>query len=400
MNKKHIFVRPKRRFFEGSFFGHEKDLMKRIVLLVLGGLLIACSSEEDPTSPNESSIGTAVNFDRSSMLAHWADAIIQPGYADFLSQLQTLEARATQFTETPSDANLTALQFQWENAYSVWQKISMFEIGPAEAINYRLNINIYPSNTDLILRNIQEGSYNLNLSSNRVAKGFPALDYLLFGLAETKNETLAVYSGSQGIPYGNYLLALIADMKALTETVKMGWESGYRDTFVANDGNSATASVDRLVNDFIFYFEKHLRAGKMGIPAGVFSGAVMKQNIEALYHGNYSKHLFLTGLIAVQDFFNGKGYGDAPDGQSFATYITALNAVKEGADLSLLINTQFDQAKTKVATLASFKEELQQQPPIEFLEAYDTVQRLVPLLKVDMVSAMSITIDFVDADGD
>jgi hypothetical protein len=65
-----------------------------------------------------------------------------------------------------------------------------------------------------------------------------------------------------------------------------------------------------------------------------------------------------------------------------------------------LINTQFDQAKTRVATLASFKEELQQQPPIEFLEAYDTVQRLVPLLKVDMVSAMSITIDFVDADGD
>ena len=126
----------------------------------------------------------------------------------------------------------------------------------------------------------------------------------------------------------------------------------------------------------------------------------MKQNIEALYHGNYSKHLFLTGLIAVQDFFNGKGYGDAPDGQSLATYITALNAVKEGVDLSLLINTQFDQAKTRVATLASFKEELQQQPPIEFLEAYDTVQRLVPLLKVDMVSAMSITIDFVDADGD
>jgi hypothetical protein len=34
------------------------------------------------------------------------------------------------------------------------------------------------------------------------------------------------------------------------------------------------------------------------------------------------------------------------------------------------------------------------------LLAYDEVQRAVPLLKVDMVSAMSINIDFVDADGD
>ena len=83
-----------------------------------------------------------------------------------------------------------------------------------------------------------------------------------------------------------------------------------------------------------------------------------------------------------------------------AEYITALNTVKEGADLSLLINSQFDEAKTRVAILASFKEELQQQPPLEFLKAYDAVQRSVPLLKVDMVSAMSITIDFVDADGD
>lgn len=400
MNKKHNFVTPKRSFFEGSFFGHEKDLMKRIVLLFLGGLLIACSSEDDVTSPDDSSIGTAVNFDRATMLAHWADAIIQPGYADFLSQLQNLETRAVQFTETPSEDKLVSLQSQWEEAYTVWQKISMFEIGPAEAVNYRLNINIYPSNTDLILRNIQEGSYNLNLSSNRVAKGFPALDYLLFGLAETNKETVAVFSGDQGSAYSVYLMALIADMKALTETVKRGWESGYRDTFVANDGSSATASVDRFVNDFIFYYEKYLRAGKMGIPAGVFSGAVMTQNLEALYHGNYSKHLFLTGLIAVQDLFNGKGYGDAPDGESLAAYITALNAVKDGADLSLLINSQFDEAKSMVAILESFKEELLQQPPLEFLKAYDAVQRSVPLLKVDMVSAMSITIDFVDADGD
>ena len=33
-------------------------------------------------------------------------------------------------------------------------------------------------------------------------------------------------------------------------------------------------------------------------------------------------------------------------------------------------------------------------------ETYDTIQAAVPLIKVDMASAFSVIIDFVDADGD
>ena len=68
--------------------------------------------------------------------------------------------------------------------------------------------------------------------------------------------------------------------------------------------------------------------------------------------------------------------------------------------MSTLINNQFDAARNAVDGLRSFQEELQTDPPIAFLNAYDEVQRIVPLLKVDMVSGLSISIDFVDADGD
>jgi len=34
------------------------------------------------------------------------------------------------------------------------------------------------------------------------------------------------------------------------------------------------------------------------------------------------------------------------------------------------------------------------------LSAYDEVQKAVSMLKVDMFSAMSISVDYVDADGD
>ncbi len=64
-------------------------------------------------------------------------------------------------------------------------------------------------------------------------------------------------------------------------------------------------------------------------------------------------------------------------------------------------NNQFITARSMVTGLAPFKLEIEDNTtPTDMLLAYDEVQKIVPLLKVDMVSAMSISIDFVDADGD
>ena len=51
--------------------------------------------------------------------------------------------------------------------------------------------------------------------------------------------------------------------------------------------------------------------------------------------------------------------------------------------------------------LDSFLSEIQNNnPPTDLLMAYDEVQRVVPLVKTDMFSLLSIDVDFVDADGD
>ena len=54
---------------------------------------------------------------------------------------------------------------------------------------------------------------------------------------------------------------------------------GYRDEFVNKDGSTATSSVNKLVNDYLFYYEKFLRAGKIGMPAGVFSGDPLSDRV-------------------------------------------------------------------------------------------------------------------------
>jgi hypothetical protein len=170
---------------------------------------------------------------------------------------------------------------------------------------------------------------------------------------------------------------------------------------VSNDGASSTASVDRFVNDYIFYYEKFLRAGKMGIPLGVFTGTPAPNTLEAYYTRGTGNALFLEGLNAVQDFFNGKALDGSGTGESLASYLRALNTVKGGDALDEVINDQFNLARDMVSSLQAFKIEIEENnPPTDMLLAYDEVQRVVPLMKVDMVSAMSIAIDFVDADGD
>lgn len=383
-------------------------MQKKWYFLFMATLMIwACSSDSSGTPGTDDDMGgtdddVPVTFDRGAMLINWADNIIIPSYKAFQAELSELNGAYETFVADKSVVNLEAFRTAWQEAYLAWQRVSMFETGPAEALGYRLNINTYPADTDLIDSFLSTGTFDLSLPSNRDAKGFPALDYLLNGL-ETDDATL-VDRWTNGVDASNtedYIGAILSDMIALTDNVVGQWEGAYRNTFVENDGSSATASVDRFVNDFIFYYEKFLRAGKMGIPLGVFSGTTAPNTIESFYKEDLSNELFLAGLDAVQDFFNGKHFGSATTGESLASYLDDLNSLKDGEDLASLINDQLNEARTLVQGLGTFRNEIENNtPPTNMLLAYDEVQRSVPLFKVDMVSAMSISIDFVDADGD
>ena len=132
-------------------------------------------------------------------------------------------------------------------------------------------MNIYPTDPVEIESHISSDNFNLALSSNRDSKGFPALDYIINGLGDDDSEILERYTSDNAEGLFNYAQAVLDDMTTLTNGVLSDWQSEFRDSFVANDGSSASASVDRYANDFVLYYEKFLRAGKMGIPLGAVS---------------------------------------------------------------------------------------------------------------------------------
>jgi predicted lipoprotein len=352
--------------------------------------LSACSTSEE-TLPIVTD-----SFDRGAMLVNIADNIIIPAYEDFGSKMNTLKTAGETFTTVTTQTNLEALRTSWFSAYKTWQHIEMFNIGKAEEVQFTFYMNIYPLTVKDVEDNIANGNYDLNSVNNQDAQGFPALDYLLNGIASTDIAILEKYTtASNKDNYKKYITAVLNQMNDLTTQVILDFKA-QKNTFVSNTSNTLTGSVNELINDYIFYYEKRLRASKFGIPAGIFSSSSLPEKVEGFYKNDISKELSLEALTAVKNLFEGKYYNSSTTGASFKDYLIKLDR----ADIATSISSQFETARTEINKLNnSFSIQINEDNTA-MTKSYDELQKSVVLLKVDMLQAFNISVDYVDADGD
>ena len=357
-------------------------------------LLISFSCSESSEFKEE----LAGSFDRQLLLENVTDNIILPAFEDFTEKLVALEESITLFADTQNSVNLEEVQVSWFEAYKLWQHIEMFNISKAEEVFFMNKMNTYPASVSKIENNISTNQYDLDGNNNNwVAQGFPTLDYLLFGLEDNNTNTLFFYQNNDNAAHLNYLQDVVSQMVSITDVVSQDWNL-TRDAFVNSTANSATSSLNMLTNDFIFYFEKGLRTNKFGIPAGVFSGNnVRVANVEAYYNSTISKTLSLEALKAVHKFFIGQSYNTNGTGESLQSY---LNYMSETSTLSNLVLTKFNEAEQLITELDENFEEQINTNNDSMVSVFSKLQEGVVLLKTDMLSVLSIAVDYIDADGD
>lgn len=360
-------------------------------LVLIVSTFLSCKEE----GKTESQISD--NFDRRAMLVHWADNIIVPAYQDYYSKVYDFQQKAKTFQLNQTAQNLQYTREAFARAYRSWQWVSMFAIGPAESENLGNHSNIYPCDTAEINHNIIQGFISFELPSFYDAQGWPAIDYLLFG----EDPQLALQRLMNEGDRLSYLIALSNHLELQAKTVLQEWENGYRDTFVSQEGSGAESSVNKLINDYVYHFEKELRAGKIGIPAGVFSGTVLPSRLEARYSDTLSKSLFQESLKAHKAFFQGAAFKEGdPSGPSLKAYLNELQVMNGSVLLSERIEAQFDLIEQQANTLNSSFYNALSQDQAPFLALYDALQQNVVWLKVDMMQALNVRVDYVDADGD
>ncbi|WP_115462385.1 imelysin family protein [Winogradskyella aurantiaca] len=361
-------------------------------ILIMAILIVACSSsDEGYGGGNENP-----SFDQVVLLSNLADNLIIPSFNQLQTQLSAFDVARAGFINDRTQENLNALSSAWQEAYMAWQHVEMFNIGEAELqagnpTGFVSFFNIYPVTVSDIKSAAEGNSYDLNSSFYHDAQGFPALDYLIHGIAEGDTTPLDKFTSNENFEgYIEFLTNVTSQMMAKNNAIINSWTSTYRDAFVSNMGSTATSSFNKIVNDYIYYYEKGLRAAKIGIPAGNFSNTPLPEKVEAYYKQDLSRTFALEALDAVIEVFNGS------NGSGFADYLDFLDR----SDLKIDIQNQFAEARTKIQGLnLNFYQQVQDDNT-KMTEAYDALQAAVVLLKVDMVSAFSVSIDYVDADGD
>lgn len=355
-------------------------------------LLIGC--KEDDNSQNTD------DFDRQAILVNMADNLIIPVFEELDLKSATLKEASENTITILSVENIEDLKNAWEETLMAWQWAAPYDFGPSADLGLVSAFNLFPVNTDLINQNIASGDYNLESAANVSATGLQAIDYLLFGTADSSTELVTYFEAN---PNALVYILDIATLLSTKATANLGvWNGSYRATFINANGTDLGSSLSLIINGAIRYFEIHLRDGKIGFPSGARSSSntAMPEQSEALYNGALSRNMLYEGLTAWQYFFNGTNITGVFNGQGLDDYLAFLGPTFDGNPLADEINTRFDEALVNISQLSPAISDAVDDQQSECLDIFEELQRIIVLLKVDMTAAMGVQITFVDNDGD
>ena len=384
-----------------------------IALLALFAIsvIISCGKDGDtpiaPATPTPSTQTPTTGIEqptdltsvRRDIATNLATGIIIPAYTQLQVHTDELVTTIEVFNNNPTEDNLVVAQAALKNSWIAWQRASIYLFGPSESVALRNSLNTYPTDVNQIDANIQTGDYILSSLANQAAVGFPAIDYLLNGLATGNTDIMEQYRG-EADGRKQYLTDLGNDIKSRVDQSLNGWVAdgeNYTATFTeeAALGIDIGSSLSTIVNALDLHFQRYVRDGKVAIPAGVRSAGVPRPiAIEALY-GGYSVELLQESLSAYEDLFMGIA-ADNTDGTGLYDYLVAIDA----KDLADDMQAQFDITQLATGNLAD--------PPGNQIDTdldaltnvFIEMQKLVVFIRSDMASLMGISITNQDNDGD
>lgn len=370
------------------------------LFVVIASLVLTASA---CNAPNNDLVNC--DFDQNAMLTNYADEIIIPRFENMETGVLLLEGAYNAFVANPTPGLLVEMRIAFGATYQSYQRVSPFGFGPG-LINgeaFRVRFNTFPTNIAGIHTNIENGTPVTESGASTV--GFPAIEYLLFGEHGTTDSELieAFTTSAFAANRTAYLGQLVEEIKTTTLAINSGWDS-YRNTFVANTGNAAGSSLSLLVNEFNFDYET-LKNFKFKIPLGKFNGGiVMPETVEAYYAGG-SMQLAQAQLSAAKNMF--LGIGENGSNQlglyDYVACAKPLTSQEQGTGVLALADEISEQFAVIEETLNQVPDPLSEtlisnKPVVD--DAYTQLQMMVPLIKHEMTSALSVQISYQDNDGD
>jgi predicted lipoprotein len=280
----------------------------------------------------------------------------------------------------PGNTQISEIQAQFKNTYSVWVRCQLWRFDFVSRTGVIEFANTFPTDSSAILEKSNQKDYSFLGADDLGTAGFPALDFILF--ENSSNITNQSW---------NYLQYILLDFKTLVDQINANLSTSFKQNFISNNGISVGSSLGDYVNYFNqeFEFSKNYR---IAIPSGIRTlGEPLPDRVEALY-SKFGKELLTQSLQHLQTIFTGNG-----EEVGLADYLDFLDAEKNGATLSQLIQLGFEDVHSAIAPLPEGLDEASSEA---LVDVFQKMQNLTVLLKSDMPSKLGIQITYVDNDGD
>jgi len=347
---------------------------------IIGMLLLLVSCKDKTTNNQEDT------FKKTELLTHLADNYILPEYVALQNNVNSLFTSWSSFENQPTEVQFDTLKNQWKSAYVRFQYVKMCDFGPGMNQNLTMTLGTFPTDTVTIEKNILSENYNLSSSSNYVAIGFPALDYLLF-------KTNAYQEITISFKRKKYIREVILKMKNEIDKTVSEWAT-YRSSFVDGTSNSSTSPFSLLVNNYIRDYEV-LKWTKLGYPLGANTGSAKNPNYLEARNSGIGKELLSANLRALQNVYLGKG-SNGTNGKGFNDYLIALGKNTTASSISSnwnLFNQQCNALHPNLEVALTNESQ-------KMIDLYNAIHNNTIALKTDMVGAFGVLITYSDNDGD
>lgn len=361
----------------------QKNHLKTIFFTAIVALFVNACTEKQKNEAQG-------NVNQSAMLANYTQ-VFETKLAMAKTDLSTLSTTYSSYSN--GNASLEDVKLALTQANKSYNGVSFLDFGPAVNNGEMLNdrFNIFPVNSIQVEDNARNGLTDID-NQFKSSVGFASVEYLLY------NAATAFTDGEQALKTGNVnanINALISNMLSKISALENAYKTGFSNAFAENTGSSDGSSMAQFTNAFVMNFETNLRNNKLRIPIGKFNGGMpLPEKAEAFYSDNGL-------LLASEQLKNLKEiYSLSGDSLSLSSYLVSLGE----ADLDADIRTQFDFIESAYSNLVS-KHGNSLTSAInnsndELSALIDEHQKLIPLLKGNMLSAFGVRINYADSDGD
>jgi len=368
--------------------------MKKTIFFLLLSSLILTSCKRDKDIKNQD------NFDREAMLKNYAEELIIPAYEELYVSMQELIESVDSLENNPSVQNLENLKGDWKKTYRTWIAANAFNVGPSaeQGLNKSLieEIATFPISETKIQSTIESGILNFN-DFNRDARGFFALEYLLFHSPNTSSDSVLNLFNEQKNRIV-FVKECAQNILTRVERVLNEWQTTYKNEFISRNGTDVGSSTSQLYNEFVKSFET-IKNLKLELPLGKRPGQtqVEPKLVEAYYSSNSLEFLEIH-IQTIERIYFGKSK-TGTDGLGFKDY---LETVTNGKELVASTLSQWEKVITSlnsIPTTSPISVLVQSNPePLDNLRI--ELQKQTRFFKSDMSSLLGIAITFSSGDGD